>query len=399
MKGGALALVAGTLLTVDQGDLHRTNMDHASAAVSADGAFVAFTTYAQLVAADADASSDVYVFDRAAHRITLESADAGNVRGDTSHPGISGDGRIVVFDHANTIVIRDRGLAVTTIVGSGNEPVVTEDGSRVLFSAASVDSATAPDANGPHTDVYSVDVKTGRTRLVSVAMQGLDPAFTASVHPTASRDGRYVAFASRSVVGGRRGLPRVFVRDTELNVTRLVADGWDPSLSSDGRYIAFTVASKLGPQISVADLQSGDTRIITTSVSGGPGNGVSGKAKMSGDGRVVAFQSEASDLVTSDDFNLLPDVFVFDRAGGTTTRVSGDAAEAWMEPSGGPSIDAHGSVIAFSSRHPTGASDKRNDFDLYVATLSTEKKRGGGPFGPPPVRALCSIDFRLLVLR
>ena len=84
----------------------------------------------------------------------------------------------------------------------------------------------------------------------------------------------------------------------------------------------------------------------------------------------MVFQSEASDLIVADDFNLLWDVFVFDRTTGATTRVSGDAEGEWMESSAGPSIDARGSVVAFSSRHPTDASDKRNDFDLYVVTVA-----------------------------
>jgi hypothetical protein len=87
----------------------------------------------------------------------------------------------------------------------------------------------------------------------------------------------------------------------------------------------------------------------------------------------VAFQSEASDLVAGEDFNLLWDVFVFDRTTGAMTRVSGDPGEVWMEPSGGPSIDGRGSVVAFSSRHPTDASDKKNDFDLYVATVTSNQ--------------------------
>jgi Tol biopolymer transport system component len=170
----------------------------------------------------------------------------------------------------------------------------------------------------------------------------------------------------------------VFVRDTSLNVTRLVGEGWNPSLSGDGRLVAFVRRVNEVAQIYVTDLESGDTRIITASARRGPANGASGQPKMSADGRFVAFQSAASDLVASDDFNLLPDVFVFDRTTGTAIRVSGDADEAWMEPSGGPSIDAHGSVIAFSSRHPTGASDKRNDFDLYVATLLRVGGSAGG---------------------
>ena len=98
---------------------------------------------------------------------------------------------------------------------------------------------------------------------------------------------------------------------------------------------------------------------------------------MSSNGRFVAFQSEASDLVAVEDFNLLWDVFVLDRTTNAITRLSGDREEAWMEPSSGPSIDATGSVVAFSSRHPTDASDKRNDFDLYVATVDVNMKASG----------------------
>ena len=79
-----------------------------SSAVSADGRFVAFTTYSQLVPADADNSSDVYVLDRARQQVTLESPDTGEYTGDSSHPGISGDGRLVIFERANVVVLHDR---------------------------------------------------------------------------------------------------------------------------------------------------------------------------------------------------------------------------------------------------------------------------------------------------
>jgi hypothetical protein len=62
-------------------------------------------------------------------------------------------------------------------------------------------------------------------------------------------------------------------------------------------------------------------------------------------------------------------VFVFDRDRGVTTRVSGDPEAGWMEPSGGPALDASGAIVAFSSRHPTDVSDKKNDFDLFVASV------------------------------
>jgi hypothetical protein len=65
------------------------------------------------------------------------------------------------------------------------------------------------------------------------------------------------------------------------------------------------------------------------------------------------------------DINLVSDVFRFDCASRTTTRLS-TAGQPWMEPSGAPSISGTGSVVAFSSRHPVDANDTQNDFDLFV---------------------------------
>lgn len=92
----------------------------------------------------------------------------------------------------------------------------------------------------------------------------------------------------------------------------------------------------------------------------GAANGASIRPAISSDGRFVAFQSDASDLIASEDINLLWDVFVFDRTTGRIVRVSDDPAEA---------------------SPPHRRSDKKNDFDLYVATLN---EKGDGPLGPPP---------------
>jgi Tol biopolymer transport system component len=372
MKFAAIAMAVGTMLTVEQRDAHRSSFDHPSAAISADGRFVAFVTYSQLVSADTNDWSDVYVLDRARQHVTLESADTERYAGDTSRPGINSDGQYVVFERANVVVLRDRNNRVTRIIGEGSQPFITENGRIVLFAAGTADSVADIDANGKRSDIYSRDLGEGRTRRLSVELKELDARVASSVHPAASRDGRYVAFVSRLQVDGKRTqAPQVFVRDTELNVTRRVGAGWEPSLSGDGRFVAFVGLERQLPHIFLADLETGTTRIITNSARRGLANGASGKPKVSSDGRFVVFQSEASDLLAEEDFNLLWDVFVFDRTTGAMTRVSGDPDEAWMEPSGGPSIDGRGTVVAFSSRHPTDASDKQNDFDLYVATVSS----------------------------
>lgn len=370
MKTAAVLLALGTMLTVEQRDALRSDHDPPSSAVSADGRLVAFTTYSQLVPADVDYSSDVYVLDRTRQQVTLESPDTIDYQADGSHPGISGDGGFVIFERANAVVLHDRIKDVTTILGEGQQPFITENGRVAIFTAAGFDGAAGADVNGTNRDIYSVDLDGGQRERISVGMQGLDARMASSVEPSASRDGRYVAFSSRRQAPGGRGESSfVFVRDTALQVTRLIGAGWSPSLSGDGRFVTFVGLSHQLAHIFVADLDTGATRIITNSVRRGLANGNSARPAISSNGRFVAFQSEASDLVAVEDFNLLWDVFVLDRTTNAITRLSGDREEAWMEPSSGPSIDATGSVVAFSSRHPTDASDKRNDFDLYVATI------------------------------
>ena len=369
MKATALAFALGAMITVEQRDRHRSLYDPPSAAISTKGRFVAFTTYSRLVSADTNDLSDVYVLDRARLDVTLESAGGGPGAGDSSNPGISGDGRYVVFERAALVMLRDRREAVTTVIGRGRQPSITADGSHILLTAATFESASGADVNGWRDDVYSIEWPSGRARRVSIGMGG-DDLMMASVRPSASRDGRYVAFTSRLQPGDERSrAARVFVSDIARGVTSVVADGWDPSISGDGRFVAFVGISSGLPHIFLADLHAGDTRIITTSVRRGLANGASAKPMLSADGRYVVFQSEASDLNGSEDFNLLWDVFVFDRMSNTTTRVSGDPDEVWMAPSGGPAIDGNGSTVVFSSRHPTDVSDKRNDFDLYVAAI------------------------------
>ena len=108
-----------------------------------------------------------------------------------------------------------------------------------------------------------------------------------------------------------------------------------------------------------------------------PANGASLTPAISADGRFVAFQSDASDMAcardcrpASEDINLLPDVFIFDRLTGQISPVSLGRQGPWMEESAAPAIDASGAVVAFTSRHPISPLDVLNDFDLFVRGLT-----------------------------
>jgi Tol biopolymer transport system component len=258
--------------------------------VSADGRFVAFTSYSQLAPADTNSASDVYVLDRARRHVTLESA--GTFTGDSSHPGISGDGRFVVFERAGAVVLHDRRDGVTTIVGAGSNPAISENGQVVAFHSSGFDRVAEADVNGEKNDIYSVNLRDGLTaRRVSVDLGWLDASRTGSVAPRVSSDGRHVAFASKLQVPGSAGKPgQVFVRDTERQVTRLVAPGWEPSISGDGRFVTFVGFVNQLAHVYLADLQTGDIRVITNSTRRGLANGRSAKPAISPDGRFVAFQ-------------------------------------------------------------------------------------------------------------
>ncbi|MEG4007642.1 hypothetical protein QUA41_18730 [Microcoleus sp. Pol11C1] len=75
----------------------------------------------------------------------------------------------------------------------------------------------------------------------------------------------------------------------------------------------------------VHDLLTNTTTRVSVGSAGNPGNGFSFYPSISGDGRFVAFQSEASNLVPGDS-NDSTDIFVRDLLTNTSTRVSVDSA-------------------------------------------------------------------------
>ncbi|HET8944260.1 MAG TPA: calcium-binding protein [Dehalococcoidia bacterium] len=130
-----------------------------------------------------------------------------------------------------------------------------------------------------------------------------------------------------------------------------------PSVSGDGRYVAFSSdATNLAPgdtnlatDIFVRDRLSGVTEWVSVSVTGGAGDGTSYVPAISADGRYVAFASSASNLVAGD-ANGVTDVFVRDRVAGTTALVSVDGAgNQGNNPSYESSLSADGRFVAFRS--------------------------------------------------
>ena len=148
-----------------------------------------------------------------------------------------------------------------------------------------------------------------------------------------------------------------------------------PALSNDGRYVAFeSLANNLVANdtnvdwdVFVHDRQTGQTERVSVSSSGLQGNGKSWSPAISSTGRYIAFSSFASNLV-SGDTNNGSDIFVMDRDTGVIQRVSVSSSEA--QTAGGshdPAISSNGRYIAFySGAGDLVASDTNDKFDVFV---------------------------------
>ena len=412
-----------TWLTLPQRDATPSRTTVSSASVSGDGRYVAFASYVRLSATDDDSLADIYVLDRTTTAVTLESAfvDGRPVASDCSRPGISADGRYVVFETVlsdgstrtvTDVILRDRveNTARPISVGPGGvasngwsgQPVISANAAAVVFASSATNLTSFPDENESQSDIYRFDVATHLIERISVDSSGMQQA-GGSVMPSVSGDGRLVTFSSTAALAdplharqqklnpARR--PTIYLRDTRSRQTTLVGGPVElpndastlPVISADGHAIAFASrASNLVPRdrnkssdVFLYDVDTGAVTLVSRSLGGGTGNGWSLSPAISADGRWIAFQSDASDMACardcgadSDDINLLADVFVFNRATGLITCLSRDPSGIWMEESGPPAIDGRGAVVAFSSRHPISARDVSNDFDLFVRVMS-----------------------------
>jgi Tol biopolymer transport system component len=421
---------AHLLTTVVQQDRDAAPSSVRSARVSGNGHHVVFVSSAQLVDADRNQLRDVYVHDLGTGQCTLESVAPGGAsgNGESVSPGISNDGRYVVFESAAGnltdtpfpsgvfhVFLRDREKGTTRLLttnangepanGLSGNPVISADGTAVAFESVATDLIGAHEIAPSSVGAYLIQLTSGRRTRLDVTSAGGLPAGP-SASPAISTDGRFVAFVSKTDLtcgqpsvclaepSDRNGVADIYLRDTERNTTRRITrsyaggdpDGpsYQPAISGDGRYLAFVSeasnltrdSSSRAAHIYVHDLVTGITELVSRTPSGRPANGASLRPALSHDGSMVAFQSLACNLVCEGkcqggqpDINLLWDVFVYDRSTRHTTQVSTDIGEEWMENSRAPSLDDSGHVLAFGSRHPINGRDEGRDEDLYVYRL------------------------------
>ena len=402
-----------TRLSVDSSDVQANNTSF-NPSISGNGQVVAFFSFASnLVSNDTNVQNDIFVRDTATNittRVSVSSSEEEANQG-SSGPAISADGLYVAFhSYANNLVSGDTGsfsdifvrdmtagttarISIDSGGGQANEgsfnPAISSDGRYVAFYSFASDLVVG-DTNGK-ADIFKRDTVAGTTERISVSSDETQGSNTSHA-PSISSDGRYVAFysfASDLVVGDTNGKADVFVRDTLAGTTERISvsssntEGNNssdfPSISADGRYVAFlSKATNLAdadtngvPDVFVRDTLAGTTERISVSTSNAEGNNASySPLSISSDGAFVAFASAASNLVSADT-NAKTDIFVHNTLANTTTRVSLNTSLAQTDnDSYNPSIALDGSggyyVVFNSDATNIASSDTNAVSDIFI---------------------------------
>jgi Tol biopolymer transport system component len=353
--------------------------------ISGDGRWVAFSSFASnLVVADTDRFSDVYLRDRQTGELRVESRSSTGVKGNgtSSADAITRDGRFVLF----------RSEASNLVPGDTN----------------------ARNPQGfPMGDLFLRDLQTGTTERVNVSSSGAQTN-NYTDNGAVSDDGRFVAFrsdATNLVANDRNGRADIFLRDRVNRTTTRVslnfegrelnAPSFNPEISPDGRFVAYSTDAtnalrndqngSAAEDVFVYDRTTARTELVSVSSAEVQGNNASVDAELSGDGRFVAFHSAASNLVAGDTA-LTNDMFVRDRQAGTTERISvSSTGTTDSENMSGTyhAITRDGRFVAFATQKRLVPDDTGVVTDVYVrdrlrgsttrASVSTAGTQANGP--------------------
>jgi Tol biopolymer transport system component len=372
---------------------------------------------------------------------------------DSGSPVLSSDGRYIVFgSHATNLVdgqngasdynhlfLYDRMTGTSVLVDHAHSSPATvsesaafgqtlsADGRYVAFESVS-ENLVAGQNGPPSYNLFLYDRTTGLVSLASHAHTSSQTSgrLGATLPLSMSADGRWISFASTSddLDPGDCGTERdVFLYDRQTGLVSLESrhDPAAPGLtgssasfllpaaaptetqSGDGRFAVFqSTATNLltgitdrndSYDIFVHDRETGEVSLVSRSAASASStaNRRSTAPTISGNGRWIAFLSEATDLVPGQiDGNQVADVFLYDRAAGTMTLVSRNAsspAATGDQQSYDPNLSANGRYVAFFSRASnlvpgqvdTVFSDDVFVFDRLLGTSSLISSKAGTP--------------------
>lgn len=351
------------------------------------------------------------------HSILIASTDslgAQGTGGNSDTPAISADGRFVTFESAaDNLVPGDSNDAMDIFVkdtktgninrastdaagaqatgGNSHKPSISADGRYVVFSSYA--NSLLPGDSNNFADVFIKDTQSGNITRVSTDAAGVQATGGGNEAPSISADGHFVTFSSYAnnlVAGDNNNVPDIFVKDTQTGgIIRVSTDALGgqgnnsseaPAISAEGRYLAFeSAADNLVPgdtnekaDIFVKDTQNGSITRVSTSKEGTQGNGGSASPAISADGRYVAFASGAGNLLPGD-INRFYDIFVKDTRTGDVTLISADRlGNQGKNGSDMPSISADGRYVSFFSYSDNLVGGDANEkADIFVKDSQT----------------------------
>jgi len=426
-------------------DANTVCQDFSAPAISDDGRYVAFDSTCTFVVQPPKflpiVGGGVFVRDLKAGTTTLVSVGTHGeaAAGGSGSPTISANGRFVAFESTATnlvnstcagdpyaqancaatgvkaadyqVYVRDLARKTTVLAsaatdggrgnGASHGPSISPDGRYVEFSSVASDLVPG-DTNVCNPaygvlscpDVFLRDLKTNRTELISVGLDGKpandESGFNESGERQAiSADDRYVVFISNAtnLVPNHTNNEGIFVRDRMTGRTeRVDVDSFGKpseaqrfSISRDGRYIALSTLVGLGlcPDINpglvgVHDQVTGGRDLIGwTTYTGAPNDckqyyNVS-TAQVSQGGRCVSFATTATNLVRGDT-NKVSDVFLTDR--GAALGVGGLARSGALAFAGASAFRTTGVVDAVDPTGEVSAADVDLGLDLRAATVA-----------------------------
>jgi Tol biopolymer transport system component len=269
---------------------------------------------------------------------------------------------------------------------------ISTNGRYVVFSSDATNLVPG-DVNGK-TDVFRYDRTTGETVCVSVTSDGAH-ANGRSFASGVSKDGRLVLFWSHAtdLVGDdSNGFEDVFLRDMTTRTTTRLSLGWGgvqtnggsrfPTMSDDGRYVAF---QSYGTNLVIADFNDRDDIYVLDRRTGrtvrvgqprtGESNEDSGIPQISANGRWVAFESQATNLVGGDT-NGVMDAFVVEWARGTVMRASvSDTGVQGNGQSRSPMVSDTGRVLFTSAADNLVSGDTNATSDSFVRDVRRGETR------------------------
>jgi len=325
-----------TVILISGADGRAGDSNSSAPSVSSDARYVTFASSAtNLIEGSADGNGDVFLYDTSLDTMTLVSVGGGSGGdGASANPYISSDGAYITFDSVATDLIAGdtndvRDIFVYDVAGQtiervsisdagveGNSgssaPSISTDGRYVAFASESTNLTDDTIEEGVNIFLYDRTLDT----VVLVSGADSDGGDGESSSPHISADGAYIVFdsgATNLVSGDTNGIQDVFVYTvSDGTIERISSDDYassKPVVSSNGRYVAFTRETDTGTGIYHYDRNLGTLRYITEGSQDGGEGDYSDESTISSDGSVIAFESNAINLV-DDDTNDIYDIFV-----------------------------------------------------------------------------------------